>query len=140
MTPEAPRRPSHGGSARFVGRSRGSRDRGGGIADDRGSGSVLAVALVMAAVVIGLSGVGAAAALTARQRTIGSADSAALAAADAASGAIGGLPCQVADGVARGNRVRLVACHADGLEVTVTVVGSFAGIPIEARSRAGPPR
>ena len=108
--------------------------------DERGAGAVLALALVMAVVVTGLAGVTLAAALSARQRVIGAADLAALAAADAASGAIGGVPCQVAADVAQANGARLAGCTTDGLVVTVTVVGSFAGIPIEARSRAGPPR
>jgi secretion/DNA translocation related TadE-like protein len=107
--------------------------------DDRGSGAVLAVAMVMAAVTVGLSGVTLAAALTTRQRVIGAADLAALAAADAASGAIPGAPCRVAAGVARANAARLAGCRADSLVVTVTVVGSFAGIPIQAHSTAGPP-
>jgi secretion/DNA translocation related TadE-like protein len=107
--------------------------------DDRGAGAVLAIALVMAVVVIGLAGVSLAAGLSARQRVIGAADLAALAAADAASGAIGGAPCEVANRVAEGNGARLTGCKADGLIVTVTVAGSFAGIPIEARARAGPP-
>lgn len=106
---------------------------------DRGAGAVLAIALVMAVVVIGLAGVTLASALSARQLVIGAADLAALAGADAASGAIGGVPCQVAADVARGNSARLAACEADGMVVTVTVVGSFAGIPIQARSTAGPP-
>jgi secretion/DNA translocation related TadE-like protein len=100
---------------------------------------VLAVALVMAVVVIGLAGVSLTAALSARQRVIGAADLAALAGADAASGAISGEPCAVAAGVARGNGARLAGCGADGLVLTVTVVGAFAGIPIEARATAGPP-
>jgi len=108
--------------------------------DDRGAGAVLALALVMAVVAIGVSGITLAAALTARQRVIGAADLAALAAADAASGAIGGAPCDVAQGVARANGTRLAACDADGLVVTVRVVGAFAGIPIPAHSTAGPPR
>jgi secretion/DNA translocation related TadE-like protein len=107
--------------------------------DEAGAGAVLAIALVMAVVVFGLAGVSLAAALSARQRVIGAADLAALAAADAASGAIGGAPCEVAASVARGNSARLSGCEANGLVVTVTVVGSFAGIPIEARARAGPP-
>jgi len=110
------------------------------VRDDRGAGTVLALALVLAVVTIGLSGVGLAAALSARQRVIGAADLAALAAADAASGAIGGVPCDVAAGVARANSARLSGCQTDGLVVSVTVTGSFAGVPVEAHSRAGPPR
>ena len=107
--------------------------------DDRGAGAVLAVALVTAVVVLGLAGVSLAAALSARQRVIGAADLAALAAADAASGAISGVPCEVAAAVARGNGARLAGCAASGLVIDVTVVGSFAGIPIEGSARAGPP-
>ncbi|MES1212814.1 MAG: Rv3654c family TadE-like protein [Leifsonia sp.] len=108
--------------------------------DDRGAGAVLAIAVVMAVVVLGLAGMSLAAALSARQRVIGGADLAALAAADAASGAIGGAPCQVAADVVRVNGARLTRCETAGLVVTVTAVGSFAGIPIEAHARAGPPR
>lgn len=100
---------------------------------------MLAVAILAVVVMFGVFGVGVAAAMTARQRVIGAADLAALGAADAASGAIAGAPCEVAERVARGNASRLAACDIDGLIVTVTVVGAFAGMPIEARSRAGPP-
>ena len=115
----------------------GDGDDGGG--GERGSGSVLAVAIVAVVVVFGVSGVGLAAAMTARQRTIGSADLAALAAADAASGAIAGAPCEVAERVAHGNGSRVARCHVEGLVVTMTVAATFAGIPIAARSTAGPP-
>ena len=116
----------------MTGAPRGSRN-------DRGAGAVLAIALVMAVVVIGLAGVTLAAALSARQRVVGAADLAALAAADAASGAIAGVPCEVAAGVVRAGGARLAGCQARGPVVTVTAVGSFAGIPIEARAIAGPP-
>jgi len=106
---------------------------------ERGAGAVLALALVMAVVTLGLSGVTLAAALTVRQRVIGAADLAALAGADAASGAIGGVPCEVAAGVATANGTRLTACEADSLVVSVTVVRSFGGIPIQVHSMAGPP-
>ena len=108
--------------------------------DDRGAGAVLAIALVMAVVVVGLAGVTLAAALSARQRVIGASDLAALAGADAASGAIAGVPCEVAAAVARGNGTRLTGCEARGPIVSVSVSCSFAGIPISAAARAGPSR
>lgn len=110
------------------------------VRDDRGAGAVLAIALMMAVVVVGLAGVTLAGALSGRQHAIGAADLAALAAADAASGAIGGVPCEVAAAVARGNGTRLTNCEAKGLVLTVTVSGSFAGIPFTAAARAGPSR
>jgi secretion/DNA translocation related TadE-like protein len=108
--------------------------------DERGAGTVLAIALLAVVVVFGVAGVSLGAALSARQRVIGAADLAALAAADAASGAIGGAPCDVAAAVARGNGAGLAGCRTDGLVVTVEASGSFAGIPISARSSAGPSR
>jgi DNA topoisomerase-1 len=106
---------------------------------DTGAGAVLALAIVAAVVVLGLSGVSLAAGLTVRQRVIGASDLAALAAADAASGAIPGVPCEVAARVAQAGGARLSGCDVDGLIVSVTVSGTFGAIPIEARSRAGPP-
>lgn len=106
---------------------------------DRGAGSVLVLALVAAVVVLGLCGVALAGGLTQRQRVIGAGDLAALAAADAASGAIAGEPCEVAGRVAAAGGARLTNCAVDGLVVDVTVAGSLSGIPITARSRAGPP-
>lgn len=107
--------------------------------DEGGAGAVLTLAIVAAVVVFGLSAVTLAAGLTARQRMIGASDLAALAGADAASGAVSGDPCDVASRVALGGGARLARCRVDGLVIEVTVVDSFAGIPISARSRAGPP-
>ncbi len=119
-----------------------SRGRGAATAaarDEGGAGAVLALAIVAAVVVFGLSAVTLAGGLTARQRVIGASDLAALAGADAASGAVSGDPCDVASRVASSGGGRLARCRVDGLVIEVTVVGSFAGIPISARSRAGPP-
>jgi secretion/DNA translocation related TadE-like protein len=109
------------------------------VRSDRGAGAVLALAIVAAVVVLGLSGIGLAGGLAARQRVIGASDLAALAAADAASGAASGDPCGVAARVATAGGGRLASCRVDGLVVDVTVVGSFSGIPLTAHSRAGPP-
>ena len=121
-----------------IGRCRVIRARG-SIRDDLGAGAVLALAIIAVVVVLGLAAVGLAAGLAARQRVIGASDLAALAGADAASGAVPGVPCEVAARVAAAGGARLASCDADGLVVDVTVVGSFAGIPLRAHSRAGPP-
>ena len=107
--------------------------------DDRGSGAVLALSMVAAVVTLGLAAVTLAAALTTRQRVVGAADLAALAAADAASGIIPGSSCELAARVADAAGARLTGCSLDGLVARVTLSGGFAGIPIEARSAAGPP-
>ncbi len=106
---------------------------------DRGAGAVLMLAIVAAVVLVGVVAVGLAAGLAARQRLIGASDLAALAAADAASGAISGQPCELAAQVVRAGGGRLSRCQVDGLVVGVTVLGSFGGIPLEAHSAAGPP-
>ncbi|MBW4033721.1 MAG: hypothetical protein HIU88_13840 [Acidobacteria bacterium] len=106
---------------------------------DAGAGAVLSLAIVATAVVFGLVAVSLAGGLTARQRVVGASDLAALAAADTASGAVAGEPCERAARVAAAANAVVSSCQIDGLVVGVTVVGSFAGIPITSRSRAGPP-
>lgn len=109
------------------------------IGGDDGAGSVLAIGLVATAAMLTVAVLGAGAALTARQRIVGAADAAALAAADGASGAVAGEPCALADRVAAANRAALTVCSLDGLIATVAVSGSAAGLPVTVRSTAGPP-
>ena len=109
---------------------------------DRGSGTVLALALglvlMMATVLIALLAQGAAMA----SRAAAAADLAALAAADAARGITDGEPCAVAGEVARRHQARLLSC-VEGAGGTVqvrtqldagTMFGAATGL-----SRAGPP-
>lgn len=109
------------------------------VGDDHGAGSVLALALVGATVIAGLSTVGLGSALTVRQRLIGAADAAALAAADGASGAVAEPPCTGAALVARAARASLTACRLDGLVATVQVAARVGPVLVTARSTAGPP-
>lgn len=99
--------------------------------------SVGAVA-VTAALTVGFVTAGAGAAFS--QRLAGVADAAALAAADAASGAVAGAPCDRAGEVAEANGVSLAACEVDVLTATVTVTARFAGLAATAVARAGPPQ
>ncbi|MBK4348811.1 Rv3654c family TadE-like protein [Lacisediminihabitans changchengi] len=107
--------------------------------DDRGSGSILAVALT--AGMLCLAGVCAPllAALPALQKTAGAADASALAAADVASGALPGVPCDAAGRVARANGVALARCEVDGTIVTTSVSTLVAGFHIAASATAGSP-
>lgn len=109
------------------------------IRDERGSGSILALALVAATVVVALAVLSLAAGLGVRQRLIGAADTAALVAADGASGALAVIPCEAAARVAALAGGRVVRCRIDGLIATIDVVGAFVGVPIRVRSSAGPP-
>ncbi|TPW73476.1 Rv3654c family TadE-like protein [Schumannella sp. 10F1B-5-1] len=103
------------------------------------SGGVAAVGVIAVTATLSLATVGLGAGLLERQRVVAAADSAALAAADTASGALAGEPCAAAAEVARANGAELADCTVDGASATVTARGSFAGIPLIARARAGPP-
>lgn len=104
------------------------------------AGGVLATGIVAvaAAASIGLCAVGGAA--VEGQRLAGAADAAALAAADSASGAVVGVPCERAGELAAEADVELSACELDGLVATVTVTDRFAGFVVSASARAGPPQ
>ena len=108
-------------------------------AGERGSGSILAVALI--AGVLCLMGLllPLQFALARGQAVSGAADAAALAAADVRSGAMAGFPCEAAATVARANGARLDACELDGLVATVRVSASVLGLPVRASATAGPP-
>jgi secretion/DNA translocation related TadE-like protein len=105
---------------------------------DRGAGTVTVVGIVAAITIAALVVIGAGAALVARQRIVGAADAAALAAADVASGRLPGAPCSVAGEVAAANGAALDGCIVDGLVVTVGVTGSLGAILIAASATAGP--
>ncbi|BFM26052.1 secretion/DNA translocation related TadE-like protein [Microbacterium testaceum] len=102
-----------------------------------GATATVGVVAVVAALAVGLGCVGGAA-ITA-SRLAGTADAAALAAADAASGAVTGTPCDEAGRIAAAGGATLRECDVAGLVATVTVGGAYGGISLDARSRAGPP-
>jgi secretion/DNA translocation related TadE-like protein len=108
--------------------------------EDRGSGGVLAHAVLAMLAVLPLAAVGVGAALAARQRVIAAADAGALAAADTAVGIHPGIPCEVAAEVVAAHGARLARCVVDGVVATVTVSATVAGVTVEASARAGPPR
>ncbi|GAA5207304.1 Rv3654c family TadE-like protein [Microbacterium kyungheense] len=98
-----------------------------------------AVGVIAAAVVLtgGLAAVGSAAVIG--QRLASAADAGALAAADAASGAVTGVPCDLAGEVAAEFGARIDACDLDGLIATVTVEMRVGPVVARASARAGPP-
>lgn len=106
---------------------------------DEGAGSILAIGLVATAALLTVSTLAAGATFGARQRIVGAADAAALAAAEGASGAVAGEPCALAEQVAAANRAALTMCSLDGLVATIAVSGTAGALPVTARSTAGPP-
>ena len=109
-----------------------------GATRDRGSGSILAVAILGALFAVTAVLVPVLALLPAKQLVQGAADAAALAAADTASGLMPGVPCEMAARAAELNAARMTGCTVHGLIATVSVAGSAGLFPISSRARAGP--
>jgi hypothetical protein len=105
------------------------------------AGSALATGVLVTAagLALGLAAVGGAA-VTA-QRVAGAADAAALAAADAVTGAVvvSDEPCAVAARVAGAAGATLTGCSIEGFVATVQVESAYAGVVAVSRARAGPP-
>lgn len=108
-------------------------------ASDDGSGTLLAVTVVAAVVVVTGAMLPLSQVFVARAQAGGAADAAALAAADAASGRHPGYPCELAASVASANGTSLQSCEVDGLIVSVTVSRGILGFAVGARATAGPP-
>jgi secretion/DNA translocation related TadE-like protein len=106
---------------------------------ERGSGSVLGVAIIGAIVCLSTTVVPLYAVLAARSAVAGAADAAALAAADARVGAVTGYPCDRAAEVAAANGASLTSCEVDGLVATVRVSSAILGFNLAATATAGPP-
>ncbi|GLI26178.1 hypothetical protein ARHIZOSPH14_04200 [Agromyces rhizosphaerae] len=113
--------------------------RAGGISAERGAGSVLALGVVAATVALTAPVLAASAMLLGGQLAANAADAAALAAADAVSGAVPGEPCERAADAAARNGGTLEACAIDGLVAEVRARVVVAGLAQAARARAGPP-
>jgi secretion/DNA translocation related TadE-like protein len=110
------------------------------VREERGSGGVLALAVVAMLAVLTVSAVAVGAALVQRQRVIAAADAGALAAADTALGIHPGIPCGVAAEVVEALEASLVACEVEGVVATVSASARIAGVIVTAQARAGPPR
>lgn len=126
------------------------------LGSDGGSGGIGAVVplllcATLAVVALSISGV-----LPAKQQVQRAADTAALAAADTASGRLPGSPCRVAADLAARARATVIRCevgaderahsaaadtdrHAAHIDVRIELSSTFAGLTIRARSRAGSP-
>jgi len=120
-------------------RRRGSPQQGAAGDRERGSGSVLVVAMLGAIVAVAASALAVIGAVAAHTRAAAAADLAALAAADAVSGRVPGIPCELANVVARANGAALTSCTQSRADVTVATVVPYLGASAGARARAGPP-
>jgi secretion/DNA translocation related TadE-like protein len=102
-------------------------------------GTIAVTGIVAAAALLtsGLAMVGAAA--VAGQRLASAADAGALAAADAASGAVPGIPCARAAEVVGTFGAVVDACDLDELVATITVSLQLGPVTARSSARAGPP-
>ena len=107
--------------------------------DETGSGAVLALAIVLAAVVLAVALVTAQSVHAVRTRAAVAADAAALAAADTASGRVPGEACARAAAVAAAHGASLLTCAATRSETTVVVGVGLGPISLEVTARAGLP-
>lgn len=123
-----PERPRCVAAQSFVGR-----------AGERGSGTVLAAALLGATVLVTGAVLLVIGVLAAQQGVQNAADSAALAAADTLSGRAAGYPCENAATAAQLNSATITSCSSDSLVATVAVTCDWAELRLTARARAGPP-
>ena len=106
---------------------------------DAGAGSVLVLAVVAVTVLLCGLLVPLYTAIAAKRVVAAGADAAALAAADALSGAVPGFPCEVADRAASAVGTVLERCGTEADTAVVTVSLPILGMPVEASARAGPP-
>ncbi|TFD66737.1 Rv3654c family TadE-like protein [Cryobacterium ruanii] len=104
-----------------------------------GAGSILALAVLAATVLLTTLIVTILGLLVVSRSVANAADAAALAAADTASGAIAGYPCEAADAAATLNETAVTRCTVLGLIASVSVRRRVHGIDISASARAGPP-
>lgn len=106
----------------------------------RGSGTVLMLALCAAVIAFAVAVSAALGLVVTRQRANGAADAAALAGADVASGARPGAVCVVAAGIAQSNGAVLGECTVEGETVTVAASVTWMGVVVVGRAKAGPPQ
>lgn len=109
------------------------------IREERGAGSILAVAVLATIVSTFLLVAPLCRVLVVRAEVAGAADAAALAAADVARGIYPGVPCVIAASVATANGARLGECRVDGVIVTVRVSVAVLAFSVTAAATAGPP-
>lgn len=108
-------------------------------AGERGSGSILVIAILAAMLSLLSLFVPLAAVLLTRHSVATAADASALAAADVASGLLPGSPCPEAATVAAANHVQIDRCDVDGAVVTVTASTVVLGFRVAMTATAGPP-
>lgn len=105
----------------------------------RGSGTVSGLAVILATVTLGVSGVAVTAGIVEARSAQTVSNQAALAASDVSRGVVPGHPCRVASSLVTDAGFRLLGCEVKQGSARIVVGGSWWGIGIEKRAHAGPP-
>jgi len=105
---------------------------------ERGAGSVIVLAIIGSVLALTAGLLPVLILFVHSQRAANAADAAALAAADALTGAVVGSPCDLAASVAQRNGARLISCANTGPETSVTVAMRILAFELTATARAGP--
>lgn len=108
------------------------------IAENRGSGTILGLAVALVTLSTLLASNLAVFSLISVEKLRVQADQIALAAADSARGLITGYPCETADQMATMYMVLLDTCRIVGFDSFIRLRSVVAGIELTAVSRAGP--
>ena len=106
--------------------------------ENRGSGTILGLAVALAALAALLASNLGLFALYSAEKLQVQADQIAVAAADSARGLASGYPCQSADEIATMYMVLLDTCRIVGFDSFIRLRSVVAGIEFQATSRAGP--
>jgi secretion/DNA translocation related TadE-like protein len=104
-----------------------------------GSGTLLGLGVVFAAVTLLLASNLAVYSLIGQEKLQAQAEQIALAAADSLRGLATGYPCAVADQFAHMYMVKIAFCRIVGFECFLRLQSERFGIRLEATARAGPP-
>lgn len=108
------------------------------LSNDRGSGSILALA-ILGVIIMAMAGLMPLIAVISGRRVVAAAaDASALAGAAVAEGFVPGSVCEVARDLAIANKVILVDCAVTAGIVTVSAEQSFLGFVVVGRATAGP--
>ncbi|MCI2959660.1 hypothetical protein MN032_18655 [Agromyces atrinae] len=109
------------------------------LASECGAASVVIVGLLAAVLLVVSAAVSVLSLLPATVTAANAADAAALAGADVLAGVVSGEACEIAERAASLGGATLESCTIDGPVVEATTSLVVLGLPVIARSRAGPP-
>ncbi len=107
--------------------------------DDEGAGTVTALTVMATLVMVAGLMLPVVGLITVQVRAQSLSDRAALAAADAMTGALAGKPCELAAEIVTSMRADTWSCDLDGGDAFVTLRVPFGPVHVDVRSRAGLP-